>query len=82
MSQCSPVPRSFCCKLNVQYTIIALKKYKYSFDKILLQVMQGYDLLSQNILKEVTKIVFAQFPQLGSTKIEFLSDTISDNFKK
>jgi len=61
-------------KLNVQYTIIVLKKYKSSFDKILLQVMQSFDVLSKNILIEITKIVFAQFPQLGSNKIEFSSN--------
>ena len=60
-------------KLNVKFSIIILRDYKLSFDKVLLQTIKSFNVLPNNIIEELSKIVFAQFPSLNSGNIKLKS---------
>ena len=65
-------------KINIQFSIIALRDYKILFDRVLLQTLRNFDKMPNNLINTISKIVFAQFPSLDSGNIE-LSSKI--NFK-
>ena len=60
-------------KLNFKFSIIILRDYKISFDKVFLQTIKSFDILPNNIVEELSKIVFSQFPPLNSENIKLKS---------
>ena len=53
-------------KLNIQFSIIVLRDYKITFDKVLLQTIKSFNAIPNNIIGDLSKIVFAEFPPLNS----------------
>jgi hypothetical protein len=60
-------------KLNFKFSIIILRDYKISFDKVFLQTIKSFDVLPNDIVEELSKIVFSQFPPLNSENIKLKS---------
>ena len=57
-------------KLNIQYSIILLRDYKTYFDKIFLETLKSFEEIPKNLVENLSKIVFAQFPPLDSGDIK------------
>ena len=57
-------------KLNIQFSIIILRDYKITFDKVLLQTIKSFNVIPNNIIDDRSKIVFAEFPPLNSGNIK------------
>jgi len=57
-------------KLNIQFSIIILRDYKITFDKALLQTIKSFNAIPNNIIDDLSKIVFAEFPSLNSGNIK------------
>ena len=65
-------------KMNIQFSILALKDFKKSFDDVLAKTLRDFNVLPEYLIDNVTKIVFAQFPPLEVGNIELKSKI---NFK-
>jgi radical SAM superfamily enzyme YgiQ (UPF0313 family) len=65
-------------KMNIQFSILALKDFKKSFDDVLAKTLRDFNVLPEYLIDNVTKIVFAQFPPLEAGNIELKSKI---NFK-
>ena len=51
-------------KLNIQFSIIILRDYKITFDKVLLQTIKSFNVIPNNIIDDRSKIVFAEFKNI------------------
>lgn len=57
-------------KLNILFSVIALKDYKRDFDRAMKRVAQSFGAVPRAVLDPVAALSFAAFPPLGSTKRE------------
>ena len=60
-------------KLNIQFSIIILRNYKITFDNVFLQTIKSFNAIPNNIIDDLSKIVFAEFPPLNSGNIKIKS---------
>ena len=60
-------------KLNIKFSIIILRDYKISFDKVFLQTLKDFNVIPDNFINNVSKIIFSQFPPLNSGNITLKS---------
>ena len=60
-------------KLNVQFSIILLRDYKIIFDNVFLQTLKSFSEIPPDIIDNLSKIVFAQFPPLNKGDIKLKS---------
>jgi len=51
-------------KMNIQFTIIALRDYKAAFDLAIMQILESKMNIPQDVLAEAAKLTFALFPAL------------------
>jgi len=52
-------------KLNIQFSVIALRDYKVAFDAAVAETIRSSDLVPEDVLSEVAKVTFAFFPPLN-----------------
>ena len=53
-------------KLNVQFSIIALRDYKDTLDQAILSIISGYGRIDDAQIKDVAALTFALFPSIGN----------------
>ena len=47
-------------KLNIKFSIIILRDYKISFDKVFLQTLKDFNVIPDNFINNVSKIIFSK----------------------
>jgi radical SAM superfamily enzyme YgiQ (UPF0313 family) len=57
-------------KLNILFSVIALKDYKRDFDRAMKRIAKGFGIVPRAVLDPVAALSFAAFPPLASTKRE------------
>jgi putative methyltransferase len=57
-------------KLNILFSVIALKDYKHDFDRAMKRAAQSFGKVPRAVLDPVAALSFAAFPPLGSTRRE------------
>ena len=68
-------------KLNIQYSVIALRDYKAAFDRAIADVLTCTNAIPADVLAEAAKVTFALFPPLqdepGEKPIEIPSNLLT-----
>lgn len=52
-------------KLNIQFSVIALRDYKVTFDRAVERILTSFDAIPVETLREACKVTFALFPALN-----------------
>ena len=69
-------------KLNIQFSIVILKDYKKYFDEVLVETIKDFGAVPEYLIKDVSKIVFAQFPPFSAGNIDIKSKINFKNIHK
>ena len=66
-------------KLNIQYSVVLLNRFKPSFDRVIADLCRSFDTVPHDVLEPVCAYAFAQFPGLDATGTEralFIPDNL------